>query len=321
MWKFIMKKEIEPINKTFNKVFRYNQLSVGIMLPIESYPGAIPTMDKHIEMAKMAEDVGFSSLWLRDVPLLDPAFGDGGQLFDPWTYLGFLAATTKSIALGTSSIVCPLRHPIHIAKAAFSLDILSNQRFIMGVASGDRPIEYPAFAKNIEDRYDVFRMGFEYFNSLSNEYPTYSDQLGTINGNANLLPKPLSIKIPKLVTGYSGQTIEWIATHSDGWLYYPCSLTYQESMIKTWHDTLQNIDAPFIKPFAQSLYIDLVADEDYKPQSIHLGYKLGVNWLTEILNSLRELHVNHVIINLKYGQRPAEQVLEELGRRVIPHFH
>jgi len=316
-----MKKEIEPINKTFNTVFRYDHLSVGIMLPIESYTGAIPTLDNHIQMAKMAEDVGFSALWLRDVPLLDPAFGDGGQLFDPWTYLGFLAASTRTIALGTSSIVCPLRHPIHIAKAAFSLDILSNQRFIMGVASGDRPLEYPAFAQEPENRYDVFRMGFEYFNWLSSDYPIYSDQLGTMNGNIDLLPKPLSIKIPKLVTGYSGQTIEWIATHSDGWLYYPRSLTYQESMVKAWHESLQNIDAPYMKPFAQSLYIDLVADEDYKPQPIHLGYKIGVNWLIEILNRLQELHVNHVMINLKYGRRPAEQVLEELGRKIIPQFN
>jgi hypothetical protein len=30
--------------------------------------------------------------------------------------------------------------------------------------------------------------------------------------------------------------------------------------------------------------------------------------------------VNHVIINLKYGQRPVEEVIEELGEYVLPHF-
>jgi luciferase-type oxidoreductase len=316
-----MKKEIEPINKVYNTVFRYNNLSVGIMLPIESYPGSVPAMDNHLEMAKMAESVGFSALWLRDVPLLDPAFGDAGQLFDPWTYLGFLAANTKKIALGTSSIICPLRHPIHIAKAAFSLDILSNQRFIMGVASGDRPVEYPAFAKDSAARYNTFRMGFEYFESLSTSYPTYSDALGTMNGVVDLLPKPLSVKIPKLVTGYSGQTIEWIATHADGWLYYPRSLTYQQSLVKAWHDSLETTGSAYIKPFAQSLYIDLTSDSDRRPEPIHLGYRVGANWLIEILMQLKELHVNHVIINLKYGTRPAEQVVEELGKKIIPLFN
>lgn len=316
-----MRKEIEPINEVYNSLFKYNQLSVGIMLPIESYSGATPTMSNHIKMAKMAEDVGISALWLRDVPLLDPAFGDAGQLFDPWTYLGFLAANTKTIALGTSSIICPLRHPIHIAKAAFSMDILSNQRFIMGVASGDRAVEYPAFAQDISARYEIFRKGFEYFNTLTSDYPKYSDELGVMDGSVDLLPKPLSTKVPKFVTGFSGQTIEWIAEHAEGWLYYPRSLTYQESLVKTWHDTLESINAEYIKPFAQSLYIDLVADADFKPQAIHLGYKLGSNWLIEILDQLRQLHVNHVILNLKYGKRSAEEVLEELGTRVAPHFN
>jgi len=316
-----MKKEFEPISYTYNKVFRYNHLSIGIMLPIESYAGSIPTMNDHLEMAALAEDVGFSSLWLRDVPLLDPTFGDAGQLFDPWTYLGFLAATTKTIALGTSSIICPLRHPIHIAKAAFSMDILSQQRFIMGVASGDRPIEYPAFAEESERRYATFRMGFEYFNSLATHFPVYSDKLGTVNGDVDLLPKPLSPKIPKFVTGFSGQSIDWIAANAEGWLYYPRSLNYQQSLVREWHDALEKMNSVYIKPFAQSLYIDLVEDADSRPVAIHLGYRLGVNWLVEILSQLQELHVNHVILNLKYGKLPVEHALEKIGRHVIPHFN
>jgi hypothetical protein len=38
------------------------------------------------------------------------------------------------------------------------------------------------------------------------------------------------------------------------------------------------------------------------------------------LQNLKILGVNHVIINLKYGQRPAEEVIEELGEEVLPHF-
>jgi hypothetical protein len=105
-----------------------------------------------------------------------------------------------------------------------------------------------------------------------------------------------------------------------GFIIHVLCLT-RKAWLRAWHDSLQNIESPYIKPFAQSLYIDLVADEDYKPQPIHLGYKLGVNWLMELLIRLQELHVNHVIINLKYGQRQAEQVLEELGRRIIPQFN
>ena len=81
----------------------------------------------------------FPPFWLRDVPFNVPSFGDAGQVFDPFVYLGYLAAGTKDIALGVSSIILPLRHPAHVAKAAASADQLSDGRLILGVASGDRP--------------------------------------------------------------------------------------------------------------------------------------------------------------------------------------
>ena len=71
-------------------------------------------------LAKLAESLGFSAVWLRDVPFNVPSFGDAGQVFDPFVYLGALAASTRRIALGVASIVLPLRHPAHVAKAAAS---------------------------------------------------------------------------------------------------------------------------------------------------------------------------------------------------------
>ncbi|MBQ1115414.1 LLM class flavin-dependent oxidoreductase [Streptomyces sp. C3-3] len=38
-----------------------------------------------------------------------PCQGDGGQLIDPWVYLGALATATSRITLGTASTVLPLR--------------------------------------------------------------------------------------------------------------------------------------------------------------------------------------------------------------------
>ena len=84
-------------------------------------------------------------MFVRDSPLYDPNFGDVGALYDPWMFLAYVAAHTERIALGTASIVTTLRHPLHVAKSAASLDKISNQRFLFGVATGDRPIEFPAF--------------------------------------------------------------------------------------------------------------------------------------------------------------------------------
>ena len=70
------------------------------------------------------------------MPLRDPSFGDIGQVYDPWVYLGWIAAQTRTIALATGSIILPLRHPLHTAKASASIDQLSGGRFVLGVASG-----------------------------------------------------------------------------------------------------------------------------------------------------------------------------------------
>ncbi|RML86519.1 Luciferase protein, partial [Pseudomonas syringae pv. maculicola] len=59
-----------------------------------------------------ADKAGFAALWLRDVPMLDPAFGDAGQIFDPFVYAGLLAGVTQRICIGTAGIVMTLRHPL-----------------------------------------------------------------------------------------------------------------------------------------------------------------------------------------------------------------
>jgi alkanesulfonate monooxygenase SsuD/methylene tetrahydromethanopterin reductase-like flavin-dependent oxidoreductase (luciferase family) len=41
-------------------------------------------------LARRAEELGFAALWVRDVPLRDQSFGDIGQVYDPWVYLGWI---------------------------------------------------------------------------------------------------------------------------------------------------------------------------------------------------------------------------------------
>ena len=98
-------------HRGFARTFNAGRLSLGLFFPIEAFQGDTPMMSNQIELARRAEVFGFSALWFRDVPLRDPSFGDVGQVFDPWVYLGFIAAQTSTIALGTASIAIPLRNP------------------------------------------------------------------------------------------------------------------------------------------------------------------------------------------------------------------
>ncbi len=303
----------------FSKIATKGKLTLGLVFPLEAYSGSVPKMMHQELLAKRAEALGFKALWFRDVPFNDPSFGDAGQLYDPWIYMTHIMNQTKDIALATGSIILPLRHPVHTAKAINSLQILSNKRVVLGVASGDRPIEYPAFNQQLAQKSALFRDSFFYIKALQGDFPNYASTFyGGTNGTIDLLPK-YHHKTPMLVTGHSGQSLDWIAEHSDGWLYYPRDFKTLQMVMQQWRESLTKVKKEW-KPFMQSLYVDVSEDSKEKPTPIHLGFKSGTDYLNAHLQLLQSYGVNHVILNLKYGTRAAEQVIEELGKKVIANF-
>ncbi|UJH67861.1 LLM class oxidoreductase [Allomuricauda sp. SCSIO 65647] len=303
----------------FDKIATKGKLTLGLVFPIEAYKGSVAEMKNQEALAKRAEELGFKALWFRDVPFNDPLFGDAGQLYDPWIYMAHIMNHTKEIALGSASIILPLRHPVHTAKSINSIQLLSNERLILGVASGDRPIEYPAFNQNLDHKSELFRDSFFYVKALQGNFPIYSSKFyGSTNGGIDLLPK-YHKKTPMFVTGHSGQSLDWIAEHSDGWLYYPRDFNTLQIVIRQWKEALRKAKKNW-KPFMQSLYVDLTSDSTTKPIPIHLGFKSGTEYLKAHLKLLESYGVNHVILNLKYGSRPADEMMADIGESVIPLF-
>ena len=312
--------EFEPINYAYNTVFRPNRLSIGLVVPLEAYTtSAVPTMARHIERVRLAEELGFSSVWLRDVPFNVPSFGDAGQLFDPFVYLGLLAGQTERIGLGVASIVLPLRHPAHVAKAAASVDVLSGGRLLLGVASGDRPEEYPAMALSYADRGKRFRDSFEYIRRMSETEAAFDNPYGRLGGGIDMLPKPAGGKLPLLITGSSQQSPDWLAANGDGWMTYPRGAEQQARVIADWRARSETTGLP-VKPAMQSLYVDLVDKPDAPAQPIHLGFRSGANVLLDYLKTIEAAGINHVALNLRFNQAEIETTLQRLADHVLPTF-
>ena len=133
------------------------------------------------------------------------------------------------------------------------------------------------------------------------------------------MPKPTG-PLPMLVTGFSRQSLEWIAAHSDGWITYPRSLEQQAEVAARWRAAVSAAAPGAFKPFAQSLYVDLTDDPDGSPEPIHLGFRAGRNFLFRYLDGLRAAGVHHVGLNFKYGLRGAAENLEEIGREILPRI-
>lgn len=309
-----------PLNTAYRAVFAPDRLSIGLVVPIESYPDrTVPTMRDHIARVQLAESLGFAAVWLRDVPFDVPSFGDAGQTFDPFVYLGSLASQTRQIALGVASIILPLRHPVHTAKAAATVDALSDGRLLLGIASGDRPEEYPAFDVDYHSRGDRFRSAYDYLRALSASRPQVSNPLGAVGGGMDLLPKPAGGHLPLLVTGGSQQSPEWLATHADGWMTYPRPALTQARLIADYRSAIAqagHTDKPVMEP----LYVDLVDDPLAPPQAIHLGLRLGVNALRDYLMSRQAIGVNHIALNLRFNRADIESTLQTIAADLLPHF-
>lgn len=301
------------------RAFRPGSMTIGVITPLEGFTGPIPTMHRHTELVTQAEAAGFSAVWVRDVPLLDPSFGDAGQMFDSWTYLGYLAACTSRISLGTASAVLPLRHPIDTAKAASSVDQLSGGRLLLGAAAGDRPVEFPAFGIDHGARAERFRESVAWIRRLTQEeFPRIASGLGQMEGT-NLVPKPVRGYVPIFMTGRGGQQIEWIAENTDGWLFYTVPLEQQALHIKRWR-RLTGRQAGVFKPFAQATYVDLADDPTATAVPIHQGVRVGREPLLQLLHAWEAIGVDHLMINFKHSARPVAEVLAELQEHVLPAF-
>lgn len=313
-------REFPQINRAYNAVFRPNHLTLGLVVPVESYPtSAVPDLTRHTERVQLAERLGFASVWLRDVPFNVPGFGDAGQVFDPFVYLGLLAGATQDIGLGVASIVLPLRHPAHVAKAAASADVLSGGRLLLGVASGDRPEEYPALGATFTDRGHRFRQSLDYIRQMGHAYPRFSNDFGELAGDIDMLPKPHGPHLPMLITGGSQQSPDWVATHGDGWMTYPRDIPAQTQVVGAYRQRIAQ-GGGAIKPVMQSLYVDVLDDPTAPPRPIHLGFQSGVGFLRSYLRDLQALGVNHVALNLRFNRADVEHTITMLANELFPEF-
>lgn len=284
----------EYANRGYRRLFGSADLSFGLGLPLTGDRTSTPAVEDEATLATHAESVGFDGLWARDVPTYWPKFGDAGGAFDTWPFLSYLAARTDHIALGTSSVVLPLRHPIHVAKSAASVDRLSDGRLVLGVASGDRDPEYHAFGIDADARGERVRESVDALRTLWREdFPTIDGSWGELDGDLTVLPDPTTDTLPLLPTGHARQSVDWIAEHGDGWLFYHLPDDTLRTYIEKWRRLAGE------KPFVIAVRVALADDPAADPEHLHLGYRAGVEWFRDYFGRLDDYGLDHVIVSLE----------------------
>jgi len=83
-----------------------------------------------LALGERAEELGFDSLWVGDSLLSKPRY-------EPLALLGALSQRTSRVRLGTACLVTTLRHPVQLAHAWATLDVLSGGRMVLGACAGN----------------------------------------------------------------------------------------------------------------------------------------------------------------------------------------
>jgi F420-dependent oxidoreductase-like protein len=91
------------------------------------------------EIAEAADAGGLDALWVADHVLQTDPYGarpHETEMLESWTTLGYLAARTSRIRLGTLVSAATFRPPALLVKAVTTLDVISGGRALFGIGAG-----------------------------------------------------------------------------------------------------------------------------------------------------------------------------------------
>ena len=188
-------------------------------------------MDELVEVAKIAEEVGFEGVWGADHVLYPKALGSAypystdGKLFidgdteypDPWVMTMAMAAATTTLKFSTSIYILPLRNPIEVAKAAATLSIMTNGRFILGAGVGWMKEEFDAYGIDFSSRGRRTNEMIEVITQLwSGEWLEHKGEFFQYEG-VKICPRPKQ-RVPIYTGGSSRPALRRAAKYADGWI-------------------------------------------------------------------------------------------------------
>jgi alkanesulfonate monooxygenase SsuD/methylene tetrahydromethanopterin reductase-like flavin-dependent oxidoreductase (luciferase family) len=105
-------------------------LRIGYLLPTRDQTvRGDHELDPLIRQARLAETLGFDSVWAGDSPVTRPRA-------DPLLVLAAAAASTQRVTLGIAVLLAALRHPILLAHQLATLDRIAEGRLVVGMVRG-----------------------------------------------------------------------------------------------------------------------------------------------------------------------------------------
>ncbi|MGH9000668.1 MAG: LLM class flavin-dependent oxidoreductase [Acidimicrobiia bacterium] len=180
-----------------------------------------------VEQVKLAEDVGFTSVWSVEHHFLE----NFSSASAPEVLLSFIAATTERIRIGhgVRLLPFPYNHPVRAAEQAATLDLLSGGRLEFGSGRSATLIELGGFNINPADTREMWE------ESLRLVVDAWTNHTIEHNGaffqvpERPVIPKPLQSPHPPLwMSATSPQTHQLAGKFGLGLLSFTLAIALEE---------------------------------------------------------------------------------------------
>ena len=200
-------------------------LTFGMFMPqgwkmeLATIDGAESKWQKAVEIAKLAEELGYDSLWVYDhvhnVPR--PA---NEAVFECWTTIAAISQLTSRIKLGQMVGCCSYRNPALLAKITSTVDVVSGGRLNWGIGAGWYENEYRSYGYEFPKPAQRIRMLEETVEIVKRMWTeptaTFKGEHFEVN-RAYCDPKPLQQPHPPVLIGGGGEqlTLRVVAKHAN----------------------------------------------------------------------------------------------------------
>jgi len=286
-------------------------MKIGLQVPNFTWPGGAAAIGSTLAtIARSADEQGFHSLWVMDhffqIAYAGPPEND---MLEGYTALGFMAAVTKRIRLGTLVTGVVYRHPGILVKTVTTLDALSGGRAWFGIGAA----WFEQEARGLGAPFPPISVRFEWLEeTLQIAKQMWSANNGSYCGKHFQLeqtlcsPQPLSRPHPPIMVAGSGEkkTLRLVAQYADA-----CNLFGDPAAVKP--------KLAILEEHCDRLGRDFDSIETTVLNTVHLAPgNMSAKDVIEKCRALAAVGVKHAIFNLPNVHEIAP--LETFGREIIP---
>lgn len=214
-----------------------------VTYPLVAHPYSpeLVTKQAMIRFATRAEELGFDGVGFTDHPAPSHRWlqAGGHDAIDPFVAFGLVAAVTERLLLVPNILVLPYRNPFLVAKAAATLDVVSDGRFVLSVATGYQRGEYRALGVDFDERNELFDEALAVIRGVWTTDDFAFDGLHFTARGQTANPKPGHV--PIWIGGNSALSRRRVARVADGWNPFAAPATLAQTAKTPVLETVEDL--------------------------------------------------------------------------------